>query len=180
MSPSVNDPFLSHLMRVLTMFETESIPTPLPTYDGPQDGQTDAIQRSLALLARRMHTAEDMVASIKANDSAGPTEQRHSSDNAPITPTPMLMDDAPVTISQAAEYPCPTCGRRESSLASSGLAISPSPVVPPGPFNAAAFDGSMGAVEELELLKAQILDITRVCKVVPHPLYPVQLYISHW
>lgn len=172
MSSSVNDPFLSYLMRVLTMYETEPTPTPLPTYDGPRDGQTDAIKRSLALLAQRMHTAEDTVASIKANDRGGPgTEKRHSGDDAPIMPTPMLMDGAPVTTPQAAEYPCPTCGHRESRLSSSGLATSPSPVVPPGPFN---------AVEELKLLKAQVLDVTRVCKVVPHRLYPVQLYISHW
>ena len=209
MSPSAKHPFLSHLVAILSVYELGPTPTPLPRYDGPRDWQTDAIQRSLANVARRMHTAEDIVASIKANDSAGPdTKKRRSGGDAPITPTSMLddtvtvngdttttpipkespmsicLDDlppiadpssaavvpasAPATVSQATEYFCPTCGRSAGRFANSGLAVSPSGsplVVPPGPLSAAAFESGMSAVEELRLLKAQVQDVARVCKV---------------
>ncbi|KAG9312444.1 HAMP TYPE histidine kinase [Chiua virens] len=56
--------------------------TPPPRYDGPGDWQTDSILRSLAAVARRMYTAEDALASIKASESwqaIGPdTKKRRS------------------------------------------------------------------------------------------------------
>lgn len=39
-------------------------------------------------------------------------------------------------------------------------------IVPPGLLSATAFESSMGAVEELRLLKAQISDVVRVCNAV--------------
>jgi osomolarity two-component system sensor histidine kinase NIK1 len=38
-------------------------------------------------------------------------------------------------------------------------------VIPPGPLTAAAFESGMSAVEELKLLKQQVQDVARVCKV---------------
>jgi osomolarity two-component system sensor histidine kinase NIK1 len=215
MSPSMTHPFLSHLVAVLSVYELGPNPTPLPRYDGPRDWQTDAIERSLSSVARRMYTAEDQIATIKANNCAGPdTKKRRSGGDTPMTPnslddmprtlngngysdsdaevtpqpkaSPMsiCLDDlppipdpstktvvpasAPATISQASEYFCPTCGRSAGRLTSSSHAISPtgSPlVVPPGPLSAAAFESGMSAVEELRLLKAQVQDVARVCKV---------------
>ena len=62
--------------------------TPPPRYDGPSDWQTDSILRSLAAVARRMYTAEDALASIKASESwqaNGPeTKKRRSVGDTPI------------------------------------------------------------------------------------------------
>lgn len=221
MAPSLIHPFFSHLVAVLSVYELGPTSTPLPRYDGPRDWQTDAIERSLANVARRMHTAEDQLANIKANNCAGPdTKKRRSGGDPPITPTsidehprvlngngyidvtggsdsepeitpipkasPMsiCLDDlppitdpftnsgapasAPTTTSQPPEYFCPTCGRTPSGISHSGLTVSPSGsplVVPPGPLSAAAFESGMSAVEELKLLKAQVQDVARVCKV---------------
>ncbi|KAF8484303.1 hypothetical protein JB92DRAFT_2650439, partial [Gautieria morchelliformis] len=62
-------PFLSHLVAVLSVYELGPTSTPLPRYDGPRDRQTEVIERSLANVARRMHTAEDGLATIEANNS---------------------------------------------------------------------------------------------------------------
>lgn len=65
--------------------------TPPPRYDGPSDWQTDSILRSLSAVARRMYTAEEAVASIKASESwqaDGPeTKKRRSVGDTPI-PSP--------------------------------------------------------------------------------------------
>lgn len=48
----------------------------------------------------------------------------------------------------------------------SGIDPNDSPlIVPSGPLSAAAYESGMSAVEELRLLKAQVQDIARVCKV---------------
>lgn len=226
MSSSITHPFLSHLVAVLSVYELGPHPTPLPRYDGPKDWQTDAIERSLASVARRMHTAESQVACMNANDNAGPdTKKRRSGSDAPMTPTSLTdtshssnglsrsrshsdddmtptartlpskektspmsicLDDlpplpdtatktgstvpasAPAAVPQVAEYFCPTCGRSAGRFSSTNTSVSPtgSPlVVPPGPLSAAAFESGMSAVEELRLLKAQVQDVARVCKV---------------
>ena len=62
--------------------------TPPPRYDGPGDWQTDTILRSLSAVARRMYTAEEAVASIKASESwqaNGPeTKKRRSVGDTPV------------------------------------------------------------------------------------------------
>ena len=230
MAPGLINPFLSHLVAVLSVYELGPTLTPLPRYDGPRDWQTDAIERSLANVARRMHTAEDQLASIKANNCAGPdTKKRRSGGDAPITPTsiddnpravngnghierangyesdsettpmpkasPMsiCLDDlppipdpstkagvpasAPAAASHTSEYFCLTCGRTAKPV----FTISPSGsplVIPPGPLSTAAFESGMSAVEELKLLKAQVQDVARVCKVHVVPL-SVTLHLSH-
>jgi len=67
-------PFLSHLLALLSVYELESnidpkpsagTPAiPLPRYEGPRDFQTDAIERSLANLAHRMHVAEEKLGTV--------------------------------------------------------------------------------------------------------------------
>ncbi|EGN97557.1 hypothetical protein SERLA73DRAFT_139829, partial [Serpula lacrymans var. lacrymans S7.3] len=65
----MSDPFLSHLIALLSIYELGPISTPLPRYDGPTDWQTDSILRSLGAVARRMYTAEETLASIKASEN---------------------------------------------------------------------------------------------------------------
>ncbi|KIK44484.1 hypothetical protein CY34DRAFT_618288, partial [Suillus luteus UH-Slu-Lm8-n1] len=92
-------PFLSHLIALLSTYELCPMSTPSPRYDGPADWQTDTILRSLGAVARRMYTAEDTVASIKASEcwqTNGPeTKKRRSSStntNSNLTPTVESID----------------------------------------------------------------------------------------
>ncbi|KAG1880958.1 hypothetical protein F4604DRAFT_1749032 [Suillus subluteus] len=64
----LHHPFLSHLVALLSAYELCPMSTPPPRYDGPADWQTDTIIRSLGAVARRMYTAEEILASIKASE----------------------------------------------------------------------------------------------------------------
>ncbi|KAF8469794.1 hypothetical protein DFH94DRAFT_637882, partial [Russula ochroleuca] len=66
---SFSDPFLAHLVLVLSIYELGPFPAPVPRYDGPSTWQTDNILRALKTMARRMYTAEDTLASIKASEN---------------------------------------------------------------------------------------------------------------
>ncbi|KAF8523467.1 putative nik-1 protein (Os-1p protein) [Hysterangium stoloniferum] len=79
----MSHPFLSHLVAVLSIYELGPTPTPLPRYDGPADWQTDAIERSLANVARRMYTAETSLESVKASDCIGPETKKRRSGGDP-------------------------------------------------------------------------------------------------
>lgn len=87
-SRGLNDPFFSHLIALLSTYELCPMSTPPPRYDGPGDWQTDSILRSLAAVARRMYTAEEALASIKASESwqaNGPeTKKRRSVGDTPM------------------------------------------------------------------------------------------------
>ncbi|KAH9975099.1 hypothetical protein BGW80DRAFT_1300275 [Lactifluus volemus] len=57
--------------------------TPVPCYNGPSSWQTDNILCALKMMARRMYTTEETLASIKASENweNGPdTKKCHSSD----------------------------------------------------------------------------------------------------
>ncbi|KAI0044635.1 hypothetical protein FA95DRAFT_1544784 [Auriscalpium vulgare] len=130
-----SDPFLAHLVAVLSIYELGGSTAPVPRYDGPSDGQIEHILRAVDAMARRMFTAEETVASLKASDD-----------------TTDAVTDA-VTDAKA------------SSTSNSAPSGSPF-VVPPGPVPAAAFESDTSAAEELKLLKAQVLDVLRVCNAV--------------
>lgn len=221
--------FLTHLLSLLNIYE-RGVDSPLvPRYDGPRDWQTDAIERGLANVARRMYTAESFVESISEHEKTGPKpKKRRSGSSSPsssssssrksspptqdappsngingskqhrTSPMTICLDDippildptlktaisasAPAASTQPADYFCPTCGRWSGSSVSlteqnhtdfnglgpslSGLDPNGSPlIVPPGPLTVAAYESGMSAVEELRLLKAQVQDVARVCKV---------------
>lgn len=86
---SFSDPFLAHLVLVLSIYELGPFPAPVPRYDGPSTWQTDNILRALKTMARRMYTAEETLASIKASENwqNGPdTKKRRSvGDTPPIS-----------------------------------------------------------------------------------------------
>jgi osomolarity two-component system, sensor histidine kinase NIK1 len=54
------DPFLSHLISVLSIYELGLFPVSLPTYDGPTNWQTESVLRSLNALTCRIRFAEDV------------------------------------------------------------------------------------------------------------------------
>jgi osomolarity two-component system, sensor histidine kinase NIK1 len=88
---SFSDPFLAHLVLVLSIYELGPFPAPVPRYDGPSTWQTDNILRALKTMARRMYTAEDTLASIKASENweNGPdTKKRRSVGDTPPTTNP--------------------------------------------------------------------------------------------
>ena len=83
---SFSDPFLAHLVLVLSIYELGPFPTPVPRYDGPSTWQTDNILRALKTMARRMYTAEETLASIKASenwDNGPDTKKRRSVGDTP-------------------------------------------------------------------------------------------------
>jgi hypothetical protein len=60
------DPFKSHLVALLSVYELGPFPpVPIPRYDGPADWHTDTILNSLSLLARRMWSAEELIVKHK-------------------------------------------------------------------------------------------------------------------
>ncbi|KAF9221190.1 hypothetical protein BS17DRAFT_665413, partial [Gyrodon lividus] len=64
----LNDPFLTHLIVLLSTYELCPMSTPPPRYDGPSNWQIDSILRSLSAIARRTYTAEEALASIKSSE----------------------------------------------------------------------------------------------------------------
>jgi osomolarity two-component system, sensor histidine kinase NIK1 len=92
------DPFLSHLVLVLSIYELGPFPAPVPRYDGPSSWQTDNILRALKIMARRMYTAEETLASIKASENweNGPdTKKRRSMGDTPPISNPSASDVSP-------------------------------------------------------------------------------------
>ena len=85
---SPQHPFFTHLVALLSLYELgPSLPTPLPKYDGPTDWQIESILRSLGAMARRMHTAEEALSSIRAAESCGPESKKRRSvgDSPPMS-----------------------------------------------------------------------------------------------
>lgn len=72
-----NDPFLSHLVATLSVYELGPGSTPIPRYDGPSNWQTETIIRSLSAMARRMYSAEEALKLSKV-DSAWESNAGHS------------------------------------------------------------------------------------------------------
>ncbi|KAF7980985.1 hypothetical protein HWV62_5217 [Athelia sp. TMB] len=86
---NIQDPFLSHLIAVFSIYELAPSPAPLPRYEGPSDWQTDSILRSLGTIIGRMYTAEETLDAIKTSEkweSNGPdTKKRRSVGDIPHT-----------------------------------------------------------------------------------------------
>jgi osomolarity two-component system sensor histidine kinase NIK1 len=158
---SSSDPFLAHLVLVLSIYDLGPSPSPIPSYDGPSTWQTDNILRSLQTMARRMYTAEDTIASIKASgnwENAPGAKKDHGVGDIPQSSNPSSSDGT-----TASSFPSTT------THSSSGIPHSSSS--PPSfPHNvtslAADIERNVSAVEELRLLKAQISDVARVCNAV--------------
>ncbi|KAI0071451.1 hypothetical protein K474DRAFT_1606917, partial [Panus rudis PR-1116 ss-1] len=66
---TLQHPFISHLIALLSVYELGPSSTPVPKYEGPSDWQTQSILRSLGAMAQRMYTAEEAYNAIKAHES---------------------------------------------------------------------------------------------------------------
>jgi len=136
-------------------------------------GSSKPIDITTSLIAGKDHAMDlDYDDNVKPRDMT--ISLAHITDSLTDPSVPRL-DTSMDHSSSIQAYFCPTCGRPPSTDSSSmsrnstSFTMSPngSPlVIPPGPLTAAAFESGMSAVEELQLLKAQVQDIARVCKVM--------------
>lgn len=95
---SLQHPFVSHLIALLSVYELGPSSTPIPKYEGPSDWQSQSILRSLGAMARRMYTAEEAYNSIKASERAGPdTKKRRSVGDSPPVSSPSSTSSAEFT-----------------------------------------------------------------------------------
>jgi osomolarity two-component system, sensor histidine kinase NIK1 len=136
--------FNTHLVALLSVYETGPSPAPLPQYNGPTDWQTDNILRSLASMARRMYTAEQTLDSIRDSetwqDTNGPdTKKRRSLGDVPAK--------SPSSSSGSSDYVTP--GRSPSIPFTNGF-ISSSPSSTPSDVEMPSVDdaGTLGPGRE--------------------------------
>ncbi|KAF8999751.1 hypothetical protein BDZ89DRAFT_896988, partial [Hymenopellis radicata] len=52
------DPFLTHLVALVSVYTVGHPTTPIPQYLGPSTWQTDHVLREITMLAKRMSDAE--------------------------------------------------------------------------------------------------------------------------
>ncbi|KAF9027257.1 hypothetical protein BDZ89DRAFT_1067080 [Hymenopellis radicata] len=156
------DPFLTHLVALVSVYTVGHPTTPIPQYLGPSTWQTDRVLREITMLAKRMSDAEHALNWSPSIERSMPT--------VPETPpvasnsreqTPMSRIGAPSSI------PMPN----DSSSTSSG----PSSAPPKGrtehfcPTCACRIHHTLtGPISssELKVLKAQVEDVARVCNAV--------------
>lgn len=173
-------PFAAHLLAFLSAVENSSTLPDFPSFS-EHNAETDAIEKAVAQLAKRMYAAEDP-------SKGGHAWAESNGDLFLKAPTPITPESTPPVNGRALNgmsisldglggsgsnktgaFFCPTCGRppmATSYLSRSAPSYHGSPMVlPPGPLVTAAFESGMSAVEELQLLKAQVQDVARVCKV---------------
>lgn len=116
------DPFISHLVVVLSIYELGPFPTPVPRYNGPSNWQTDNILNALKTMARRMYTAEETLASIKTSENweHGPdTKKRRSvGDTPPISDPSANSSQSDVSSSPPSRLPTPSNGTAPSGYSS--------------------------------------------------------------
>jgi osomolarity two-component system, sensor histidine kinase NIK1 len=121
---SLADPFLSHLVLVLSIYELGPFPAPVPRYDGPSSWQTDNILRALKTMARRMYTAEETLASIKASENweNGPdTKKRRSVGDTPPISNPSANSSQSDVSSNTSINPTSSNGSTASGYSSSTI-----------------------------------------------------------
>lgn len=108
---SFSDPFLAHLILILSIYELGPSPSPIPSYDGPSTRQTHHILCTLKTMAHRMYTAEDTIASIKASgnwENAPDAKKRHGVGDIPHSANPASPDSTTASS-------CPNTTTRSSS-----------------------------------------------------------------
>ncbi|KAG8940971.1 hypothetical protein FRC04_004862 [Tulasnella sp. 424] len=151
-----SSPFLDHLLTLLASYAS-GIPLP-PAYSHTSSKEA-AVEQAIAELAKRLKRPLD-VAARSATSNGGSSMDW----NPPETQTP---DSAPGAssgdgshasqgVKNPSSYSCPTCGRAPYA---DSLATTTSDHHAGGP-------AAISATDELQLLKAQVQDVARVCKAV--------------
>lgn len=159
---SLSDPFLAHLILILSIYEIGIPGAPIPRYDGPSTWQTDHILRALKTISNRMYTPEDTLASIKASEDWEnnlDAKDRHGLGDILHSPSAQSSQGG---LSSAPPFPPFSA---TTSLKTSSSSCTPL-VIPPGLLDNTAYETDKSAVEELRLVKAQVSDVVRVCDAI--------------
>lgn len=158
---SFSDPFLAHLIRILSIYEIGLPRSPIPHYDGPSTRQTDHILRSLKTISDRMYTAEDTLASIDAYENLENNLNAKNRHDFGESSNPSAESSQG---NLSSPLPCPPFNVT-TSLKTSSSPDAPL-VIPHGLLSNTAFETDKSAVNELRLVKAQVSDVVRVCDAV--------------
>jgi hypothetical protein len=148
---SIGDPFLTHLVALLSVHELGTNAIVLP-YTGPSTYYHDSILRSITAISNRMHTAEAKLDDARNTDQDARAPSSNTGLNAAL-PVPAASDS-----STALSYSGP-----DSQL--------PAPISPVAPSKTSSHDaaGDQGVEEsvgELARLLIQLQDVARVCRAV--------------
>lgn len=149
-------PFLDHLLALVASYDSG---TPLPPAYPHASSKEAAVEQAIAELAKRLKRPVDTGAlSTYSAPSNGGSSMDWKPHGGPPTPesTPGISNGSSSHPTHGS-YFCPTCGRAPSgdSLSRNG---SEQPLHDSGPVG-------ISATDELQLLKAQVQDVARVCKV---------------
>ena len=161
---SFSDPFLSHLVLILSIYESGLPRAPIPYYDGPSTWQTGHILRALKAISNRMYTAEDILALINASENSVNSldaKNRHGLGDIPQPSNPSAESSQGSLSPPLSTFDVTTS---LETFSSSGTPL----VSPSGPLSNTPFetDKNINAVDELRLVKAQVSDVVRVCDAV--------------
>ncbi|KAH9928109.1 uncharacterized protein B0H18DRAFT_1001439 [Fomitopsis serialis] len=122
----VGHPFYQYLVAPLPAYELGLSFVPVPRSESSSDWETDSVLRSFTAIARRMYTAEETIAAIKASRSSSPESKKccNVGDNPPISSTSSSSSrsdgaEANGSIGQTATSTPPFIGTPSSSVENS-------------------------------------------------------------
>ncbi|KAH9931825.1 uncharacterized protein B0H18DRAFT_68264 [Fomitopsis serialis] len=122
----VGHPFYQYLVAPLPAYELGLSFVPVPKSESSSDWETDSVLRSFTAIARRMYTAEETIAAIKASRSSSPESKKccNVGDNPPISSTSSSSSrsdgaEANGSIGQTATSTPPFIGTPSSSVENS-------------------------------------------------------------
>ncbi|WWD17869.1 hypothetical protein CI109_102313 [Kwoniella shandongensis] len=193
LAPEGSTDFQAHVLSLLSLISehpSPAYPFPLkgaepngglPTYSGEKSSAEEAIERAIVALGQRVWTAERTKPPQGPTDLLTPEWTPPINDPTPVCPTCTrpISQTVPISqqlyshpLSQSLSTPPAQFRQMASSSGHSPHSIlttsSGASVLTGGP-GAASWsvgDSGMSAEKELELLKAQVQDIARVCKAV--------------
>lgn len=160
--------FEAHVLSLLSSFERQpSLAYAAPSTSIPKTEAQEAIEAALFALAQR---------AIPADHSVLPQPDGHVADGAVLnnaykTPPPIDVTQQHGSVAcphcgTSVQYPVTSLATPSTSFASLDISSSPRHVPNVNWINAHVNETGMSAEKELELLKAQVQDIARVCKAV--------------
>ena len=163
--------FLDNLLVLLKSYDAKD--TAL-TFVPPSNPKEAAIQEAIAELANRLYVAESGLSVDKSassfSGSGGPQSLDWKNAGGPTAPdlTPPV-HSATAKKAPRPSYLCTTCGRAPIADVFMTRFGSASPVTLPSGACTTPLENdtdNLSAAEELQLLKAQVQDVARVCKVL--------------
>jgi osomolarity two-component system sensor histidine kinase NIK1 len=180
--PSDSSAFEEHILTLLSVISQQPSPAyPFPTSDSPLPTTAEIkLEPFVGEKTDAQHAIEKAIISLGGRiRESERVPSPHAVQNALVNPTNASLltpewtpppGDA-VEIGASPPTACPTCARSFSDQ------ITPTPSNPPREIQSTPAgwstnpNGGMSAEKELELLRAQVQDIARVCKVRSSPPY---------